>query len=139
MIDKLKLKFDEFNSKKAEVQPKIDEIEIKQKNEIKLVEERYEKLKSEITSEINSMEKELNDMLIDSFEKIIMFEFDAKRSVSEYSITKEIKVYLDFVKNIGDSYPQELVEYLNKLINTECSIEDIAYKIDSIMAKFKST
>ena len=73
--------------------------------------------------------------LIDLFSKIIMDEFDEKRSTSEYSLTENFKEFRDKISEI-EFFPKELVERLDKVIEGD-PIENIAYNLEKIKKKYK--
>jgi len=134
MIDQLKSKMEELDLKKQEVKPKIDKLNAEREEELLNVNNKYDKLITEINSEVNEFENNVNNDLIDSFINSVMYEFDNKRSISDYVITDKIKNYRDFIKTV-EMFPKELVDRLDKLIDGE-PIENIAYDIENIKNKY---
>lgn len=134
MIDQLKSKMEELDLKKQEVKPKIDKLNAEREEELLSVNNKYDKLITEINSEVNKFENNVNNDLIDSFINSVMDEFDTKRSMSDYVITDKIKKYRDFIKTV-EMFPKELVDRLDKLIDGD-PIENIAYDIENIKNKY---
>lgn len=134
MIDQLKSKMEELELKKQEVKPKIDKLNAEREEELLSVNNKYDKLITEINSEVNKFENDVNNDLIDSFINNVMDEFDNKRSISDYVITDKIKKYRDFIKTV-EMFPKELVDRLDKLIDGD-PIENIAYDIENIKNKY---
>lgn len=134
MIDQLKSKMEELDLKKQEVKPKIDKLNAEREEELLSVNNKYDKLITEINSEVNKFENNVNNDLIDSFINSVMDEFDNKRSISDYVITDKIKKYRDFIKTV-EMFPKELVDKLDKLIDG-APIENIAYDIENIKNKY---
>ena len=134
MIDQLKSKMEELELKKQEVKPKIDKLNAEREEELLSVNNKFDKLITEINSEVNKFENDVNNDLIDSFINSVMDEFDNKRSISDYVITDKIKKYRDFIKTV-EMFPKELVDRLDKLIDGD-PIENIAYDIENIKNKY---
>ena len=70
-------------------------------------------------------------------EKVVLAEFDAKRSASEYSVSSTFKEYRNKVASMS-MFPRELVQHLDRVING-FKIEDIVYNIDEILGKYKKS
>ena len=134
MIDQLKSKMEELELKKQEVKPKIDKLNAEREEELLSVNNKFDKLITEVNSEVNKFENDVNNDLIDSFINSVMDEFDTKRSISDYVITDKIKKYRDFIKTV-EMFPKELVDRLDKLIDGD-PIENIAYEIENIKNKY---
>jgi molecular chaperone GrpE (heat shock protein) len=134
MIEQLNAELAELKNKKEAIIPKIDEINSKRKEELNKVNQKYDNMVLDINSEIDELEKKVNNDLINSFINAIMEEFDLKRSTSEYTISKKIREYKEYIKTI-DQFPQELVNRLEKLIAGD-PIENIAYDLENIQSKY---
>ena len=134
MINDLKSKLQELDSKKTNIKPKIDELNAKKDEEIQAIKDNYDKMISEANAEVIDFEKTVYNDLIESFMKSVMNEFDAKRSMSEYKVTNQIKDYLDFIKTV-DLVPKDLTERLEKIVGGD-PIENLAYDIDKIKEKY---
>jgi hypothetical protein len=87
MISQLKTQLEQFEAKKKEIEPRIHDLNKEREVEIEKVNKKYDHLIDECNFEIEKMKNTINNMLIDSFIKAIMKEFDLKRSTSEYSIS----------------------------------------------------
>ncbi len=137
MINKFKSKLEELEQRKKEVQPKIEELNIKKEEEIAEVNKKYDHLIYEINYEGEKFENGINNEMIDSFVKIVMKEFDAKRSTSEYIITDEFKEYKDSMAQFK-MFPKELIDKLHQVINGN-PIENIAYDLEKIEKNYKKS
>ena len=135
MIDKLKAKLSELDSKKTAVKPKIDEINKQKEEEIQVIKDKYDQQIAEVNAEIDKFEVEVYNDLINSYVTAVMDEFDAKRSVSEYSVTNKIKDYKIFIESV-EIFPKELVEKLEPITSGKEPIENLAYDIDNIKTKY---
>ena len=135
MIDQLKLKLKELEAKKQELQPKIDKIEEKKAEEIQEINKKYDHLIQDANIEVIEFEQKIMNDLIDLFSKVIMDEFDEKRSTSEYSLTDNFKEFRDKISEI-DFFPNELVKRLNKVIDGDL-IENVAYDLERIVTEYK--
>ena len=135
MIEQLKAKLKELEIKKQELQPKIDKIEAKKAEEIQELNKKYDHLIQDAKFEVNEFEQKIMNDLIDLFSKVIMDEFEAKRSTSEYSLTDNFKEFRDKVSGI-EFFPEALVERLDKVINGD-PIENVAYDLQKIESEFK--
>ncbi len=131
MIDQLKEKLKNLEIKQVKIKSKLQELEEKRAEEINELEEKYRHLVAEVSLDVDKYEIEVNNALIDSFIESIMKEFDAKRSTSEYEVTDEIKAYRHFIANV-ELFPKELIESLDKVIDGEQPIENIAYDLEKI-------
>ena len=134
MIDQLKSKLEDLELKKQDMMPKIDEIKARREEELQDVNKKYDHMISEINVEIEKLDNELNNNLIQSFENIVMQEFDAKRSTSMYSITDGFKAYRNSIAEF-DLFPKELLDRLDKVIDG-APIDNLAYNLENIKAKY---
>ena len=137
MINKFKSKLEELEQRKKELQPKIVELNTKKEEEIVEINKKYDHLIYEINYEVQKFENDINNEMIDSFVKIVMKEFDAKRSTSEYTITDEFKEYKDSIAHFK-MFPQELIDKLHQVINGD-PIENIAYDLEKIEKNYKKS
>ncbi|MBD3353725.1 MAG: hypothetical protein GF364_19730 [Candidatus Lokiarchaeota archaeon] len=135
MIEELKAELQKLEDSKAEAQPKIDELNKERNKELALVEQRYDALIANVSKDVDELEEKVYNDLIESFEKIVMHEFDAKRSTNIYRITKKLKAYTQFVSDL-DMYPKELAEKLQQVVSQEITIEDVAYNVDKLKGKY---
>ncbi|MBY9017151.1 MAG: hypothetical protein KGD68_15790, partial [Candidatus Lokiarchaeota archaeon] len=117
------------------LQPKIDEIEAKKAEEIQELNRKYDHMIQDANSEVEEYEQIIMNGIIDLFSKVVMDEFDAKRSTSEYMVTEDFK---DFRKGVSkiDLFPRDLIDRLDNVIDGGL-IENIAYDIEKIEAKYK--
>jgi len=136
MIEQLKSKLKELEVKKQELQPKIDKIEERKAEEIQELNKKYDHIVQDANIEVMEFERKIMKDLIDLFSKIIMDEFDEKRSTSEYSLTENFKEFRDKISEI-EFFPKELVERLDKVIEGD-PIENIAYDLEKIKIKYKT-
>jgi enoyl-[acyl-carrier-protein] reductase (NADH) len=137
MINKFKSKLEELEQRKKELQPKIEELNAKKDEEIAEVNKKYDHLIYEVNYEVEKVENEINNEMVDSFVKIVMKEFDAKRSTSEYTVTDEFKEYKDSMTQFK-MFPKELIDKLHQVINGE-PIENIAYDLEKIEKNYKKS
>lgn len=137
MINKFKSKLEELEQRKKELQPKIEDLNTKKEEEIAEINKRYDHLIYEINYEVEKFENDINNNMIDSFVKIVMKEFDAKRSTSEYTITDEFKEYKDSMAHFK-MFPKELIDKLHQVINGD-PIENIAYDLEKIEKNYKKS
>ncbi|NVM17634.1 MAG: DUF3086 domain-containing protein [Candidatus Lokiarchaeota archaeon] len=135
MIEQLKSKLKELEIKKRELQPKIDKIEEKKNEEIQELNKKYDHMIQDANIEVIEFEQKIMNDLIDLFSKVIMDEFEQKRSTSEYSLTDNFKEFKDKVSEI-DFFPKALVERLDKVIDGDL-IENVAYDLQKIETKYK--
>jgi len=135
MNDELKSKLSELISKKNDIKPKIDELTKQKEEEIQVISKKYDTLIEGINADIKKFEIEVFNDLINSFANAVMDEFDAKRSVSEYSVTDKLKKYKEFIGTL-DMFPKELVEKLEIIISGAEPIENLAYDIDKIKTEY---
>ncbi|TFF98420.1 MAG: hypothetical protein EU547_01540 [Promethearchaeota archaeon] len=138
MIENIKQKLKELNKRERQIEPKIQKIEEKRDAEIKEIREKYNEKITSVTSELDGFKKELSNGLINSFVDVVMQEFEAKRSTSEYSLTQNFKDYRKFIAGV-DLFPKDLVDQLDKVISGENTIEDIAYNLEDIKNKYLSS
>ena len=135
MIDQIKALLIELETRKSGVQPEIDDIETKRQEELAEVNKKYDHMVYDIKHEVNHLEEKIINKMIDIFEEIVMNEFEAKRSISDYILTDEIKDFRDGISEI-DMFPKELVERLDKVIEGD-PIEKVAYDLEKIKNKYK--
>ncbi|MFX1258980.1 MAG: hypothetical protein ACFFAN_14070 [Promethearchaeota archaeon] len=135
MIEQFKSKLEQLEQKKKELQPKVGELNTKREEEIAEVNKKYDHLIYEINYKVKKFENDINNEMIDSFVKVIMKEFDTKRSTSEYTVTDELKEYKDSIAHFK-MFPRELIDKLHQVINGE-PIENIAYDLEKIEKKYK--
>ncbi|MFX0048493.1 MAG: hypothetical protein ACFE8G_10055 [Candidatus Hermodarchaeota archaeon] len=135
MIQQLKLKIKELETKKQELQPKIAKFEAKKAEEIQLLNKKYNHLIQDANFEVQEFEQKIMNDLIDLFSKVIMEEFDQKRSTSEYSLTDNFKEFRNAISEI-EFFPKALVERLDKVIEGDL-IENVAYDLQKIEAEYK--
>jgi len=135
MIEELRAKLKELDAKKQELQPKIDKIEEKKAEEILELNKKYDHMILDVNVEVEAFEQKIMDNLIDLFSKVIMNEFEQKRSTSEYSLTDNFKQFRDAISEI-EFFPKELVERLDKVIEGDL-IENVAYDLQKIESEYK--
>ena len=136
MIEELKSKLRELELKRSELQPKIDEIEAKRAEELQEVNKKYDHMVSDINIEVQDFKNKIMNEIIDMFLKVVMDEFDAKRSTSDYMVTDKFKDFRESVLEL-ELFPKELIERLDKVIDGD-PIENIAYDLEKIEAKYKN-
>ena len=135
MIQQLKSKLKELETKKQELQPKITKIEVRKAEEIQELNKKYDHLIQDANFEVQEFEQKIMDDLIDLFSKVIMEEFEQKRSTSEYSLTDNFKEFRNAISEI-EFFPKALVERLDKVIEGDL-IENVAYDLQKIEAEYK--
>jgi len=135
MTEQLKSKLKELESKKRELQPKIDVIEAKKAEEVLELNKKYDHIIQDAKIEVIDFEQKIMSEIIDIFSTVIMNEFEQKRSTSEYSITDNFKEFRDAVSKI-EFFPKKLVERLDKVINGD-PIENVAYDLKKIASEYK--
>ena len=136
MIEELKSKLKELELNKSELQPKIDEIETKRAEELQEVNKKYDHMVSDVNIEVQDLKNKIMNDIIDLFSKVVMDEFDAKRSTSDYMVTDNFKDFRESVLEL-ELFPKELIERLDKVIDGD-PIENIAYDLEKIEAKYKN-
>jgi len=134
MIEELKSKLKELELKKSELQ--IDEIEAKRAEEVQEVNKKYDHMVSDGNIEVQDFKNKIMNEIIDLFSKVVMDEFDAKRSTSDYMVTDNFKDFRESVLEL-ELFPKELIERLDKVIDGD-PIENIAYDLEKIEAKYKN-
>ena len=134
MSDQFKSKLKELELKKKELQPKIDEINAKRKEEIQSVNKKYDHLIYDVNYTVQQLEDEFYNDLIKSFVQIVTREFDLKRSSDIYEVSNEFKDYRQSITQF-DMFPEELVNKLHKVIKGQ-PIESIMYELDNIQKKY---
>ena len=135
MIEQVKAKQKELETKKLELQPKIDKIEEKKAEEVQELNKKYDHLIQDANIEVLEFEQKIMDDLIDLFSKVVMYEFEQKRSTSEYSLTDNFKGFRDSISGI-EFFPKELEERLDNVIGGDL-IENVAYDLEKIKTKYK--
>jgi galactose-1-phosphate uridylyltransferase len=135
MIEQLESKLKELEIKKLELQPKIDKIEEKKAEEILELNKKYDHMIQDVNVEVEAFEQKIMDDLIDLFSKIIMDEFEQKRSTSEYSLTDNFKQFRDAISEI-EFFPKDLVGRLDKVLEGDL-IENVAYDLQKIESEYK--
>jgi len=135
MIEQLESKLRELEIKKQELRPKIDDIEAQKAEEIQELNRKYDHMIQDANSEVEEHEQQIMNEIIDLFSKVVMDEFDAKRSTSEYMITENFKDFRNSVSKIY-LFPRDLIDRLDDVIKGGL-IEIIAYDIEKIEAKYK--
>jgi len=136
MIEELKSKLKELELKKSKLQPKIDEIEAKRAEELQEVNKKYDHMVSDVNIEVQDFKNKIVNKIIDLFSKVVMDEFDAKRSTSDYMVTDNFKDFRESVLEL-EMFPKELIERLDKVVDGD-PIENIAYDLEKIEAKYKN-
>jgi hypothetical protein len=135
MIDQIKALLEELETRRNEVQPQIDDIETKRQEELAEVNKKYDHMVYDVKHGVNHLEEQIMNKMIDIFEEVVMNEFEAKRSISDYVLTDNIKDFRERISEI-DMFPKELVERLDKIVDGE-PIEKIAYDLEKIKNKYK--
>ena len=135
MTQSIKEKLKQLEIRKSDASPRIRELEEKRAEEVAEVNKKYDHMIDDVSIEVNEFEKSIMNDLIDSFVKIIMNEFDAKRSTSEYIITDQFRTFKEEMSEIS-IFPKELIERMEKVIKGD-PIENIAYDIEKIEGKYK--
>jgi len=135
MIDELKSNLKELELKKRELQPKIDEIETKRAEELQEINKKYDHMVSDVNIEVQDFKNKITNKIIDLFSKVVMDEFDAKRSTSDYMVTDKFKDFRESVLEL-ELFPKELIERLDKVIDGD-PIENIAYDLEKIETNYK--
>ncbi len=136
MIEELKSKLTELELKRSELQPKIDEIEAKRAEELQEVNKKYDHMVSDVNIEVQDFKNKIVNKIIGLFSKVVMDEFDAKRSTSDYMVSDNFKDFRESVLEL-EMFPKELIGRLDKVINGD-PIENIAYDLEKIEAKYKN-
>ena len=134
MSDLLKLKFKELESKKKELQPKLDEINKKREEELQKVNQKYDHMIYDINYTAQLIENEFYNDLINSFVEIVTREFNRKRSSDRYKVSNEFKEYKESIVKF-DMFPKELIERMYKVINGD-PIESIMYDLNEIQNRY---
>ncbi len=137
MSDKLNSKLKELEIKKKELQPKIDEINLKREEEIQDVNKKYDHMMYDVNYTAQQLEDEFYNDLIKSFVEIVMREFDIKRSSDIYEISNEFKDYQEIISQFN-MFPEELINMMHRVINGD-PIENIMYELDDIQKKYRKS
>ena len=135
MIEDIKAKLAKLELMKSDASPRILELNEKRAEAIAEINKKYDHLVEDISIEVKDFENRIIGSLIDLFIKIIMEEFDAKRSTSEYTLTDRFKNFREDMAEVN-LFPPELIERMDKVINGD-PIENLAYDIEKIEAKYK--
>jgi hypothetical protein len=135
MIEEIKAKLAKLELMKSDASPRILELNEKRAEAISEINKKYDHLVEDISIEVKDFEKRIIGELIDLFIKVIIEEFDAKRSTSEYTLTDRFKNFRDDVAEIN-LFPPELIERMDKVINGD-PIENLAYDIEKFETKYK--
>ena len=136
MIEELKSKLKELELKRSELQPKIDEIEAKRAEELQEVNKKYDHMVADVNIEVQDFKNKIMNEIIDLFSKVVMDEFDAKRSTSDYMVTDNFKDFRESVLEL-ELFPKELIERLDKVLDGD-PIENVAYDLEKIEAKYRN-
>ena len=136
MIEQIKAKLAKLEKMKSDTSPKILEINEKRAEEIAEINKKYDHLVEDVSIEVEIFEKHIIGELIDLFIDIIMKEFDAKRSTSDYMLTERFRNFRDRMDEI-ELFPKELIQKMDKVIDGE-PIDNLAYDVDKIEKKYKS-
>ncbi len=136
MIEELKSKLKVLELKKSKLQPKIDEIEAKRAEELQEVNKRFDHMVADVNIEVQDFKNKIMNEIIDLFSKVVMDEFDAKRSTSDYMVTDKLKDFRESVLEL-ELFPKDLIERLDKVIDGD-PIENVAYDLEKIEAKYKN-
>lgn len=137
MIDQIKELLKDLETRRSEVRPKIEDIEKNRQEELAKINKKYDHMVDDVKLGVNQLETKILNKIIDLFEEVVMNEFDAKRSTTDYILTDNIKDFRDKVSDI-EMFPNELVERLDNVINGD-PIEKIAYDLEKIKIKFKKS
>ena len=137
MINQIKSQLEQLETIKKETEPKRQDLNREREEEIEKVNKKYDHLIYECNYEIEKLKNSINNMLIDSFIKAVMREFDLKRSTSEYSVSEELINYKKLISQFT-MFPKELIERLHQVING-IPIENVAYDLDEIEKKYKKS
>ena len=135
MTEQLKSKLKELEIKKLELQPKIDEIEVRKAEEIQELNRKYDHMILDANSAVDDFEQKIMNDIIGLFSKAVMDEFDAKRSTSEYMVTEIFKDFRNGVSKI-ELFPKDLIDRLDKVIEGGL-VENLAYDLEKIEASYK--
>ena len=134
-IKEIKSKLEELEAKKREISPKIEEIEVLRQEELAEVNKKYDHMVDDVKQDVKLLENNLMNYIIDTFEKVVMNEFDTKRSTSEYIVSDDFKDFKEGGSEI-EMFPKDLIERLDKVINGD-PIENIAYDLEKIKNMYK--
>ena len=135
MIQSIKAKLKELEIRRSDASPRIMELEEKRAEELAEVNTKYDHIIDDVSTDVNEFERSIMKELIDAFVKIIIDEFDAKRSTSEYILTDQFRTFRQEMSEIS-IFPKELIERMDKVIEGD-PIENVAYDIEKIEGKYK--
>ncbi len=131
ILEKLKL----LEIRKSDASPRIKELEEKRAEEIAEVNKKYDHMIDDVSTEVNEFERSILKELISSFIKVIMDEFDAKRSTSEYILTDQFRAFREEMSEIS-IFPKDFISRMDKVIDGD-PIENLAYDIEKIEGKYQ--
>ena len=135
MTEEIKAKLEKLQKMKSDTNPKIIEINEKRVEEIAEINKRYDHLVEDISIEVDDFENSIIGELIDLFIEVIMKEFDAKRSTSEYCLSETFRLFRDNMDEI-DLFPEELIYQMDMVIAGQ-PIDNLAYNIDKFEKKYR--
>ena len=135
MIQSIKAKLKELEIRRSDASPRIMELEEKRAEELAEVNKKFDHMIDDVSTEVNEFERSILKELIDAFVKVIMDEFDAKRSTSEYMLTDQFRNFREEMSDIS-IFPRDLIERMDKVIEGD-PIENVAYDIEKIESKYK--
>ncbi|MFW9771237.1 MAG: hypothetical protein ACFFFB_01260 [Candidatus Heimdallarchaeota archaeon] len=134
-VKDIKSKLEELERKKHQLKPKIDKIEEERQAALAEVNKKYGHMIDDVKQEVIQLESQIMNHVLDVFEKLVMNEFNAKRSTSDYVVTDHFKEFRDEILEV-EIFPKELIEKIDMVIDGE-PIENIAYNLDKIKDQFK--
>jgi len=135
MIQSIKAKLKELEIRRSDASPRIMELEEKREEELAEVNKKFDHMIDDVSTEVNEFERSIMKELIDAFVKVIMDEFDAKRSTSEYMLTDQFRNFREEMSEVP-IFPRDLIERMDKVIEGD-PIENVAYDIEKIESKYK--
>jgi hypothetical protein len=134
-VNEIKSKLEELEAKRREVKTKIEDIEALRQEELGEINKKYDHKVDDVKEGVKLLENNLMNNIIDTFEKVIMNEFDIKRSTSEYMVTDDFKDFREGVSEI-EMFPKDLIERLDNVING-APIDNVAYDLEKIKNIYK--
>ena len=150
-IDKMGAKLEEILKAKQSAEGKTEELEKETQKSFKAFEETYEKKriqleeeyiknkkklnqehkdkKDKILNDMNKLETELISLTNETYKRVIILEFDRKRSVDIYDPKKSqiLDTLKKFIKE-NPNLPQKYVEKIEALYSKKKSIDDLMYE-----------
>ena len=136
MTEEIKAKLEKLKNIKSDASPKILEINEKRAEEIAEINKKYDHLVEDVSIKIDNFEKLIIGELIDLFIDVIMKEFDAKRSTSDYMLTNDFRDFRDKMDEI-ELFPKDLIDKMDKVI-AGGPIDNLAYDVEKIEKQYKS-